>query len=643
VAVNESLHALAATLGVHTQYTDGLGNQVRVGDETLVRVCRAMGAAISCPADAVEALRNHAANPTGAVFAPVSVAWDGMLQMALPSGGEVRAELELEDGSAGPVHLADGVLRATRPLPLGYHRLVVLTGSGRSTCTVISAPVHAFRLPGERRRWGVAAQLAALRSGRSRSVGDLQDLESLCSWLHAQGGDAVMLLPLLPTFNTDNPEPSPYSPVSRLFWSELMLDLGGAHRPVGAVSSLDVSKAHAEVWSALSQRTPSPEASRDPELLRYARFRGVQARMGRNWREWPAVARGGELRDDQVDPATAHFHLVAQDLARQQLGALSGRLRRDGFGLGLDLTVGVHADGYDAWSRQQLFAEGMSVGAPPDPGFPSGQDWGFSPLLPQASRLEGHRYAAASLVHHMAVADVLRVDHIMALSRLYWIPHGMALHEGTYVAYPSEELLAVLTLESHRHRCEVVGENLGTVPEEVNTALQRHRIRGIYLAQFQATGEEGASLPAQDEVASFGSHDTPTLAGWLAGDDIDERGRHGLLAPDRIVQVREARAAAIARLAVMLGASTDDPNPLLLALLEWLGRSPSELVVPWFEDLWLEVRGVNIPGTRASERANWQRPMRLLLEDLMSDPQVEACLRTLRQARAAASGETVPS
>jgi 4-alpha-glucanotransferase len=196
--------------------------------------------------------------------------------------------------------------------------------------------------------------------------------------------------------------------------------------------------------------------------------------------------------------------------------------------LGLDLAVGVHPDGYDPWSRQSLFADGMSVGAPPDRGFPSGQDWGFSPVLPDASRTEGHRYIAASIGHQAELAGVLRIDHIMAWTRLYWIPHGCGLHEGTYVSYPAEELFAVLTLESHRQSCEVVGENLGTVPREIDDALPRHGIRGMYLAQFEAANGRSISAPSAGEVALIGTHDTPTFAGWLAGNDIDDRVEHKL-------------------------------------------------------------------------------------------------------------------
>src|SRR6185503_12141156 len=272
----------------------------------------------------------------------------------------------------------------------------------------------------------------------------------------------------------------------------------------------------AEVRMALAARR-SPELSTpDDELTRYAAFRGAQLRLGRNWRSWPAAARGGLLDKTHVDPAEERFHLVAQTLARRQLRDVRHRLEKKGMRLGLDLAVGVHPDGYDPWSRQALFADGMSVGAPPDYGFPSGQDWGFSPVLPEESRAEGHRYIASSIAHQAELAGLLRIDHIMAWTRLYWIPHGFGLHEGTYVSYPADELFAVLTLESHRHRCEIVGENLGTVTREIDTALPRHGIRGMYLAQFAAGDPRRIAAPSAAAVAMIGTHDTPTFAGWIA-------------------------------------------------------------------------------------------------------------------------------
>ncbi len=646
----DALERLAKALGVYTRYTDGLGDPVTVAPETLVRVCAALGAPIERPADAPEALRRvEAAGETG-FLPPVLVAWDGVLpHVAIPETDSVEAELLLEEGGSMALERQGNQLRADHGLPPGYHRLTVETSGGRETSTVISAPEDAWRAAGARRSWGVAAHLAALRSARSRALGDLRDLESLSRWVIDRGGGLAMLLPLLPTFNTEPAEPSPYAAVSRLFWSELILDLGDSQRPADPPETLDVTRADAEVRAALAG-VPTPEpAHLDDELIRYARFRGAQVRLGRNWRDWPAEARAGAPRPEHVDVDEERFHLVAQAMVRRQLDALGRRLEDDGLRLGLDLAVGVHPDGYDLWSRQGLFAKGMSVGAPPDAGFPSGQDWGFPPVLPEASRREGHRYLAASIAHQAALAGVLRVDHIMALTRLYWIPHGFRKDQGTYVSYPQDELFALLTLESHRHRCEIVGENLGTVPPQIEEALPRHRIWRMYLAQFEAgraakparranargvsASERRIAPPADDEMALIGTHDTPTFAGWLAGQDIDERVRHGLLAEERAPRVRETRARAARKLAERLGCDPDEARVFLGALLEWLGESDSPLVVPWLEDLWLEERGVNLPGTTSSERPNWQRPMHMLLEEVFDDPAIDRLVRRLDRAR----------
>ena len=631
----KDLQSLAKAMGVATRYKDGLKRRVTVAPDTLVRVCAALGAPLQRPADAAEALRAHRAAHRRRGLPPVVVAWDGVLpRVKVPGRRAAHAEVLLEDGAVAPLAVEGGELCAGRPLPLGYHRIAVEVSGRRETLAVIAAPMLAFRRPESHRSWGLGTHLAALRSSRSRSLGDLRDLESVCRWVGARGGDLVTVLPLAPTFNTEWPEPSPYSPVSRLFWSELILDLGNAHRPTARPARLDVTAADAEVRAALSGHADPDPSPLDDELRRYARFRGAQARLGRNWRAWPSAARAGSLSPEHVDADEERFHLLAQTLVRRQLHDLRERLDRDGLRLGLDLAVGVHPDGYDPWSRQTLFADGMSVGAPPDGGFPSGQDWGFRPVLPGASRREGHQYLAASIAHQVSLAGVLRVDHIMAWTRLYWIPHGFGLHQGTYVAYPADELFALLTLESHRHRCEIVGENLGTVPPEIDKALPRHRIWGMYLAQFQASGDPHVAPPTASDMALVGTHDTPTFAEWLTGDDIPERVRYGLLAEESVPSVRKERRRATRRLAKRLGRRVDEPQALFSELMEWLGASDSPLVVPWLEDLWLEGVRVNLPGTRSSERPNWQRPMRLLLDEIFADREIEAVLRGLDRARA---------
>ncbi|MEO8201082.1 MAG: 4-alpha-glucanotransferase [Gemmatimonadota bacterium] len=639
-----ALRSLARLMGVHPRFTDGLGHHVVVAPETLVRVCAALGAPITRPGDAADALRAYRA--TRHIGLPSAlVAWDGHLPLfshrakGHRGDGGTRAQLRLADGEVILLAREGEEFRSTRILPFGYHHLVVETGDWIESCTVIAAPVQAWRRPGSHRSWGVGSHLAALRSSRSRSVGDLKDLEAMCRWVRERGGDVVTVLPLLPTFNGEPPESSPYSPVSRLFWSELVLDLGHGHHPTPPPDSLDVRVADAEVRTALAgQPTPGPELV-DDELLRYARFRGAQARLGRNWRDWPATARAGILDPGHIDPEEARFHLVAQVQVRHQLHEFRQHLEQDRMRVGLDLAVGVHPDGYDPWSRQHLFAEGMSVGAPPDLGFPSGQDWGFTPVGPEASRREGHRYLAASIAHQAGLAGLLRVDHIMAWTRLYWIPHGFGLHQGTYVSYPAEELFAILSLESNLHHCEVVGENLGTVPREIFEALPRHRIWGMYLAEFQASGGPEIAPPTAEDMALIGTHDTPTFAGWLAGNDIVERVRYGLLAEEAAPKVRLERVAAVRRLAEELKSSVDEPQAFLAELLAWLGRSDSPVVVPWLEDLWREERGVNLPGTRSSVRPNWQRPMRRLLEDIFNDPRIEELLRRLTAGRAAGQND----
>ncbi len=609
-----------------TEFVDGLGRTVHPGDETLVAVCRALGSPVTSAADAAAALEHHGAEEARAV-PPVLVAWDGILRLP-PVLQSAQGEIRVESGDDRVID--GGVDRSSAALPIGYH-CFVLDRPREATITVISAPVRSFPLdPGV--RWGVGAQLAAVRTGRSRSIADLEDLGTLARWAADRGSGAVSLLPLLPTFNDAPPEPSPYSPVSRLFWSELHLNLGDAHRPVELTGLLDLGAADREVRGALgSHRPPDPDRI-DPELARYARFRGAQARLGRAWMTWPDEARRGRLGEAHVDPDEERFHLVAQQEIRSQLASLSRSLD-GGPLLGLDLAVGVHPDGYDVWSRQDLFAGGMSVGAPPDAGFPSGQNWGFPPILPGASRSEGHRYVADSIAHQAGLAGVLRIDHVMALRRLYWIPSGAGLADGTYVQYPLEELFAVVCVESHRHGCAVVGENLGTVPPEIGTGLARHGILGMYLAQFEAGETPKPSGPVATEAALINTHDTPSLAGWIDEVDIDERLLVGLLDAASVAIERTNRQEAVTRLERAVGVPSDPVGPFLEAVLEWLGASDSPLVSVAMEDLWLESRPVNIPGTASDQRANWRRPWSPTLDDIAVDPEVLRRLRRLSTAR----------
>lgn len=633
---------LARELGVATHFTDGLGRHVTVPDESLVRVCRALGADLDSADGAAAALETLRAEREREILPPTAVAWDGRLSVELGPGltGSARSDatvrITLEDGGSHPARVAFGRVETPEPLPHGYHVLRLESEGGSATCHLISAPVQAWRRPETEagtRSWGVGTQLAALRTHRSRSLGDLKDLEWTCRRIGELGGDLVTVLPILPTFNdAHDPEPSPYSPVSRLFWSELVLDVKERHAPTPPPSRLDVVAADAEVRAYVAGLPDPDPAEVDDRLADYARFRGAQKVLGRNWLAWPEAARNGTLADDQVDADEARFHRTAQVAVRGQLDALLEALEPTGVRIGLDLAVGAHPDSWDVWANQEIFVQGISVGAPPDGGFPSGQDWGFRPVDPSASRRTGHRYLADSIAHQARLSGVLRVDHVMAFTRLYWIPHGMSLHEGTYVSYPPEEMFALLTLESHRHRCEVVGENLGTVPPEISEALPRHRIWGMHLATFVA-GDPNPPKPGPGSIGLIGTHDTPTFAGWVEGTDIGLRVECGLLDPDAEPGEREGRRHQVENFARHLGTSPDTLDDYLDRTLRWLGSSDSPLVIPWIEDLWLEAGQVNLPGTRSSERENWQRPMRGPVEDLLSDPAVVARIERLDAAR----------
>src|SRR5687768_7365979 len=239
----KALRSLARAMGVHTRYINGLGKRVIVAPETLLRVCAALGAPVERPGDAAGALRAQREKTKAELVPPVLVAWDGSLApVAISADRPAQVQVRLEDGQVVPLVRSRARFRATQALPCGYHRLTVELSGRSETSTVIAAPLEAWRRPGTHRSWGVGTYLAALRSARSRSIGDLRDLESLCGWVGERGGDLVTVLPLVPTFNTEPPESSPYSPVSRLFWSELILDLGQAHRATPVPGALDVTR-----------------------------------------------------------------------------------------------------------------------------------------------------------------------------------------------------------------------------------------------------------------------------------------------------------------------------------------------------------------------------------------------------------------
>ena len=579
------------------------------------------------------------------------MAWEGeiaRIELTLPRDHGIELEMTLESGepwrfshaslAADPwkpidvhgLHLDRRVL-PIEGLPSGYHRLEVRSGTADGTALVICAPKRCPRIDGS--PWGGFLPLYAVRSRRNWGCGDFTDLADLCSWVASLGGSTMGTLPLLPTFLHD---PSPYSPVSRLFWNELFID-------VERVPELERSAAARELLASPGfareigrlRRTRSVDYRAVGELKRralellarafhdgpatarrrglgshaheYARFRAACERHGGGWPHWP---RRGRITVRDVDEEVVRYHQYVQGVAEEQLSAASRDSR-----LYLDLPLGVNLGGFDTWKYRGAFAHGASGGAPPDVFFTEGQDWGFPPPHPEGIRADGYAYFRAALRHHLRHAGVLRVDHVMGLHRLYWVLPGMDARSGVYVRYRADELYAILALESHRAGAAIVGEDLGTVPTYVRPAMGRHGIMRSYVLELEALLRPLRD-PVRDSVASLNTHDLPTFAGFWEGPDVDVRLRRELSAAlrERGLLRRPGTAAA------------------LRAALRFLAASRARMVMVNLEDLWQERQPQNRPGT-GPERHNWQRKARRTIEALRMDRQIAGTLGEIHLLR----------
>lgn len=717
------LAELARLHGVQPRYRDAGGRERRSPPESVVAVLRALGAPLPAgrmpaPREVSQALDLRRRALWERVLPPVVVAPDGILPtlpLRLPAGEpglpELRVVLEggetlgLEAAGSGSGRRArvdgrDFEVRRVRarpkgggPLPAGVHRLRVARrdGAARAAEThLLCAPTRCWRPGGpdaRGRAWGVFLPLYALRTRTSAGVGDYGDLGRLGSWAAGRGASWLGTLPLLPTF-LDRPfDPSPYAPVTRLFWSELYLEPGAVARRTGsraaarAVDSpafrrrrealeraedVDYRAAHAlrrelldRVVEELGGRDGTPGAlperlpglarylERRPEAEAYARFRAATEQAGGGWSSWEGPARDGPLRGEPLR-AGRDFHPAARDrwllgswLADEAVAELAERGGRDGFGLYLDLPLSVHPEGYDVWSRRSLFAEGMSVGAPPDAFFREGQDWGFPPPRPHARRRSGYAHLRACLGHAAGRATALRVDHVMGCHRLFWIPRGEGARGGVYVRYPAREAYGVLALVSHRSRAQVVGEDLGTVPPGVRPSMDRHDVARYYVVPFEVSPDRSPPVtePAPGAVATLDTHDTWPFAGWWEGRDIEGRLELGMMDAEEADRERRGRERSREALAGWLrergfleGGGRPGVRDVLEACLEALGGSEARAVVLNLEDAWLERRPQNVPGGPGAARS-WRRRAAWTLHEFSARPEVAAALRRLAAAR----------
>lgn len=592
------------------------------------------------------------------------------------------------------------------PPGLGYHQIewqiASADGAVRTgTCLLIAAPTQACALAASpsdtvpAKRWGVFAPLYDLKSPVAGGLGDFATLRALAESVQQWGGRYVATLPLLAGFFSEPCQISPYSPASRLFWNELYVDLADAAARVGVAGNIDavgvLERARLYRYAGLDYRAQyawrraeldrlaaaafalpltaaalHDYATRTPDVVDYAVFRSIGEALRLPWSQWPAEWRDALAPVRRLEDVPAHVdlqavrtHVFVQWVAEQQLASVTAGLD---VGLYLDLPVGVNRDAYEVWRQRSQFVLAAGAGAPPDELFLGGQNWGLPPLHPYAIRRDGYRYFIACLREHMRHAALLRIDHVMGLFRLYCVPEGLAATDGVYISYTAEELLAIVTLESVRAGCAVVGEDLGTVPDYVPPAMARHGLLGLHVGQFNLPSEATQPRVAVGArvVASLNTHDTATFAGWWRGSDIDDRAALGLISAAR-QQAEHASRASARQLALTqavgaiegwrVGVLNDaggagdttarrvDAEPLVAALSALLPPAPTSaaedeaacglvmraetlglaasaapVVLLTLEDLWLEPLPQNVPGT-SSERPNWQRPYTRQLPD----------------------------
>ncbi|HEX7276182.1 MAG TPA: 4-alpha-glucanotransferase [Acidimicrobiales bacterium] len=614
-----------AAWGVQHGYHDAMGHWQESPRETVEAVLRTMGASEDRP-------RPPAGDP-----GPVLFLRPGEHHRVGPS------VLHTEDG--GEVRIDDHV---PPDLPLGYHVLVRLDDGARTT--VVVSPGRC-PLPAGAPTWGWAVQLYAARSAASWGMGDLADLRRLARWSAEELGAGLVLVNPLHAAMPGFPQAtSPYFPSSRRFRNPLYLrveEVPGAAAALGgrldelAAAGRALNQARLivrdavwrlkldallQVWDKFSGDADFDRwrAAEGAPLEAYATFCVLVEDLGPDWQAWPEgfrhpdrpeVAAHGRDHQDRV-----RFHQWLQWLVEKQLEAASTA----GVAVVHDLAVGVDPGGADAWLWQDVFALDMEVGAPPDEFNTRGQDWGLPPFDPW--RLRGAAYGPfvetirAALGH----AGGLRIDHVMGLSRLFWIPRGSSARDGAYVRYPFAELLDIVALEAHRAGAFVVGEDLGTVEDVVRREMADRDLLSYKLLWFE---DRPPSHYPERALAAVTTHDLPTVAGLWTGSDLEDQRRAGM---EPNVESTEAMCR---RVGDMIGVAADaPPDEAVIRLHAALGTAPCMLLTAALDDAVAVTERPNMPGT-VEEWPNWSIALPAPLEELMADPRPRAIARSLNRDR----------
>ncbi|WP_460065729.1 4-alpha-glucanotransferase [Streptomyces sp. YKOK-I1] len=679
--LGDELARLAALHGVATSYRPAPDRTVTASPAAVTRALAALGVDADTPQAVRDALGVRERELAARLLPPTVVSWSGGpcdALAALPGGTRLRVETE-----GGEVHdTAEG-------LPPGVHRLTATAPDGRTAHVHLVVAPPRLPTPPER-SYGLLVQLYSLLSRRSWGMGDLGDLGELADWAgRVLGAGFVQVNPLHAAVPGAPTDPSPYRPSSRRFPDPVHLRVEevpeyaytedrtaaerGARLREAVLEKGELIDRDA-VWEAKRQALelvaavplgPGRRAAycdfladQGQALEDHATWCALAEVHGSRWSHWPqelrdprsaGTARARRELMDRVD-----FHSRLAWLTDTQLTAAQRTAREAGMGIGIvhDLAVGVHPSGADAWAQQEYFAAGMSVGAPPDAFNARGQDWGLPPWRPDRLAESGYAPYRRLLRGLFRYAGALRIDHVMGLFRLWWVPQGEAPTEGTYVRYDAEAMLAVLVLEASRAGAVVIGEDLGTVEPGVREALRARGVLGTSVLWFERDWDgDGRPLPPErwraDCLATATTHDLPSTAARLTGEHVELRDRLGLLT--RPLEEERAEAAAdtgewlalLTRLGLLSGSAgggdRSSEEAEVQALHRFLLRTPARMIGVWLPDGVGDRRPQNLPGTW-DQYPNWRLPIAdgagrpVALEDLAAAPRLHTLFDVLREA-----------
>ncbi len=651
----ENIEQLAERHGIQQEFWDIFGQKHRTSPETNAAILTALGPDTDGEEPPVLVTGQSEALPKAWLEAPD-------FALSLESGHRLDAESIPDE------------------LPLGYHQVRANGGDFR----LIVGPESAV-LPPKLRRAGLGVTLYGVRSSRNWGCGDFRDLRDLIDWaIPALHADFIALNPLHAIHNRTPYNASPYLPNSIYYRNFLYLDVEAVPGYAGICAEFETPETLAEMAAlratgivqyervaALKRRALErifadnpPNAAcrnwihREGDLLRlYATYCALDEHLHAAnpdtwvWPQWPVEFQ------DPASPAVAQFaaahpreilfHGWLQWLVDQQIAAVQQHALASGMGIGLyhDLALATDRCGSDLWAHRPFFVNGARVGSPPDDFSPSGQDWSFPPPNQKRHLEDGYRLYTESIRKSMRHGGALRIDHVMRLFRLYWIPEGHNAANGAYVKDRPMDLVRILALESHRNNTLIVGEDLGTVENEVRETLAKFGILSYRLMIFEqdAAGfKRPADYPVQ-ALASTTTHDLPTITGYWTGEDIEARLKAGVTDQDSYQAQLESRIRDRQRLLDALLAEellpadheTDAAKvptmsmEIRLAVLEYLAKSESDLWLINQEDLTGEPLQQNLPGTTA-EYPNWSRKMRWSLEELATLPEAVECVASVR-------------